>query len=348
MKYPLVSIIVATYNSSTTLERVLMSIRNQTYPSSRLEILVVDGGSTDKTRQIARSFECRIIHNPKTLPGWAKHIGFTMAHGKYVMFLDSDEIIEDHQSIARKIAVMQKNPTVHAVTGSGYKHPEDYLFLNRYINEFGDPFSFFYYRQSKDYRYFINQMKHLYDCVDETNDYIILDFLNIENLPLLEFGAMGGIVDRAYLKSQAPEMMDNPSLIPHFINVLVKHGSYVAIIKHDALVHYSSDTLRKYLSKITSRVVNNVFTSAREGFRGREEFGSQVLHYKKYLFLPYAFFMIGPIIDAMYLILSRRHLGYFIHVFLSLYTGFQIVYYTILKLIGFRMKIKSYGEYSPA
>lgn len=346
MKKSLVSIILATYNSASTLEKALVSIHKQTYPSSCLEVLVVDGGSSDNTRQIARSYGCRIIHNSKILPGWAKYIGFKAAHGKYAMFLDSDEVIEDNQSIERKITLMRNNPTVHAVTGSGYKNPSGYIFLNRYINEFGDPFSFFYYRQSKDNRYFIDQMKRLYHVIGETNSYIIINFLNSGYLPLLEFGAMGGIVDRAYLKSCASEVMDTPAFIPHLINVLVVHGSHVAILKHDALIHYSSDTWKKYLGKITSRIVNNIFTPAKDGFNGREALGYRYLYYKKYLFLPYAFFMIGPIIDALYLSVSRRHLGYFIHVFLSLYTACQIVYYIILKFVGCRVVIKSYGESS--
>lgn len=347
MKKSLVSIILATFNSASTLEKVLVSIGKQSYPLSCLELIVVDGGSTDNTRNIAQSYGCRIIDNPKTLPGWAKYFGYTLARGEYAMFLDSDEVIEDSQSIERKIVVMKENPSVHAVTGSGYRNPKNYSFLNQYINEFGDPFSFFYYRQSKDCRYFISQMKRLYPCVKETDDYLILNFLKEENLPLLEFGAMGGIVDLVYLKSHAPEIIHNPALIPHLINVLVMHGSRVALIKNDVLIHYSSDTWEKYLGKIKSRVINNIYTPAKEGFTGRNEFASQILRYKKYLFLPYALTVVGPLIDSLYLSITRRHFGYFIHILFSFYTACLIIYYKCLKLVGIHAVMKSYGESVP-
>jgi len=42
-----------TLNAARTIERALQSIRSQTIPKDQLEILVIDGGSTDATREIA-------------------------------------------------------------------------------------------------------------------------------------------------------------------------------------------------------------------------------------------------------------------------------------------------------
>lgn len=345
--YPFVSIIIASLNSSRTLPQVLRSVRKQTYPARRMEVLVVDGGSTDNTRAIARSYGCQVIDNIKILPKWAKYIGFRVARGRYALYLDSDEVIESPRSLERKIALLAGNASVHAVTGDGYKNPRRYFFLNQYINEFGDPFSFFYYRLSKDHRYFIDTMKRRYRSVAETKDHIIFDFSNCRDLPLFELGAMGGMVDLNFLKAYAPEIMNNPTLVAHFINILVSRGALVAITKHDSLVHYSSDTFKKYLGKITSRVVNNVYTPAKEGFTGRNEFSSPSLRYKKYLFLPYALSLIGPLFDSLYLSITRRHFGYLIHVPLSFYTACLILFHTFIKFIGFRPIIKSYGEAIP-
>lgn len=65
-----------TYNSEGTLEESLKTIRNQDYDQNQIEILVIDGGSTDKTRAIAEKYNCRIINNPRKLPEIAKEIGF--------------------------------------------------------------------------------------------------------------------------------------------------------------------------------------------------------------------------------------------------------------------------------
>ena len=54
MNYPLVSIMIATFNSEKVLPRTLEAIRAQTYPQDKLEILAIDGGSTDSTLEIAK------------------------------------------------------------------------------------------------------------------------------------------------------------------------------------------------------------------------------------------------------------------------------------------------------
>ena len=58
---PLVSIVIATFNSQLTLPTVLDSIRKQNYPKNKIEILIIDGVSDDATISIARNFKCKRI-----------------------------------------------------------------------------------------------------------------------------------------------------------------------------------------------------------------------------------------------------------------------------------------------
>ncbi len=343
----ILSIVIATFNSERLLPRVLDSIAKQTYPSSKIEILTIDGGSTDGTREIARSYGCRVIDNPKTLPAWAKYIGYTHARSAYLMYLDSDEIIESTQSIKRKINILQSNPSVHAVTGSGYKSPKSYSILNDYINEYGDPFSFFMYRLSKSYRFFVRSMKTTYSIVEENKDHIIFDFSHCRELPIFELAAMGSIVDLQYLRTNFPNILKSPGLIWHFFHLLVSKGTYIAITKNDALVHYSVNSLRHYLRKITSRVITNVYTPAKEGFKGRDELAAGYGYIKRYLFFPYTFSIILPLIDSIYLSLTRHNFGYLVHVPLCIYTASLIMYYSVLKLFGSQPIFRSYGGAQP-
>ena len=52
-KFPTISVVIATHNSSRTLGRCLQSIRSQEYPQEKIEIIISDGASTDTTREIA-------------------------------------------------------------------------------------------------------------------------------------------------------------------------------------------------------------------------------------------------------------------------------------------------------
>lgn len=87
--YPLVSIIVPTYNSGRTLRECLVALRNQNYRN--IEIIITDSFSKDQTKEIAREFTDKII-DAESL-ALARKKGVELAKGKYILFLDSDQII---------------------------------------------------------------------------------------------------------------------------------------------------------------------------------------------------------------------------------------------------------------
>lgn len=88
---PLVSIVIPTLNSENTLEQCLLSIKNQTYQN--YEIIVVDGGSADKTVEIASKIGAKVINaNIKSMTKQT-NIGILHSMGKYVYRVDSDVIL---------------------------------------------------------------------------------------------------------------------------------------------------------------------------------------------------------------------------------------------------------------
>ncbi len=341
---PELTIVIATLNSAKLLPFVLDSINHQTFPSKKIEIFIVDGGSTDNTIDIAKSYHCRIFYNEKIFPAYAKYLGFIHARGRYIMFLDSDEVIESKRSIEKKMNVFSRYASVRAVTCSGYKNPEGYHPINSYINEFGDPFSMFLYRISKNHMFFIRSMKKYYKVLQEDKDCVIFNFSESKRLPLFELVAMGSIVDVHYLRENFPEINKNPSSIIHCFYLLVSKHVNIAIMKDDPLIHYSSVSYRRYLGKINSRIISNIFTDAHEGFKGRNQFDSGFMKYKKYFFIPYAYSLILPLFDSFYLAITRRSGYYFIHVILSFYTATLIIFFKFSKFIGYVPLLNSYGQ----
>ena len=93
-----VSVIVPCYNRADTVQRCIDSIRNQTIKD--IEIILVDDGSTDTTRNIIQDYErmdsrvkC-ILHDVNRGAGHAKNSGLFAASGEYVGFVDSDDYID--------------------------------------------------------------------------------------------------------------------------------------------------------------------------------------------------------------------------------------------------------------
>lgn len=344
MKKPCLSIVIATYNSGEKLKPVLESVRKQKNQKNILEILLIDGGSTDNTFSLAKKYHCRIVNNPRIEPVYAKFLGLVNATGKYVMYLDHDEVIKNENSINKKIALFS-DKKVCAVLSTGYLNPPDYPFINDYINELGDPFSYFVYHFSKSKDNFIHELKYKYPIVSENSGGILFDFSKSNDLPLIELVAGGSIIDRQKLISNNPEVFKDFTLIPHLFYLFISEGFLIAMSKKDYLLHYSSDTFIKYLTKIKWRILNNIFftdSMAQSGFLGREKYLSKRNKLKKYLFIPYSLTLILPLIDSILLAIKNKNIKYLMHIVLTLYTALTIIYLYILKICGYRPPLKSY------
>src|SRR5579862_8056226 len=105
-KRPMVSVIVPARNEEASLAACLESLVAQSGVS--LEIIVVDDGSTDRTREIAESFPAvQVLESKPLRPGWsgknnALVSGIKKAHGQWLLFTDADTVHRPG-SLARSI-----------------------------------------------------------------------------------------------------------------------------------------------------------------------------------------------------------------------------------------------------
>lgn len=90
---PFVSVILPTYNCANFLSESVGSILSQTYHS--YEIIVIDDGSTDNTKEVLHPFMQRItyinLEQNKGLPA-ARNVGIRSAQGEYIAFIDADDL----------------------------------------------------------------------------------------------------------------------------------------------------------------------------------------------------------------------------------------------------------------
>lgn len=87
---PLVSVVVPVLNGEATIERCLASIFNGSYPESRREIVVVDNGSTDRTRELVGRHPVRLLVELRPGLSHARNHGIEESGGGVVAFTDSD------------------------------------------------------------------------------------------------------------------------------------------------------------------------------------------------------------------------------------------------------------------
>lgn len=92
---PLVSIVIPTFNDGPVLSQAIDCSLNQTYKN--IEIIIVDDGSSDNTEQILREkYSGRVIYvrQENKGPGSARNTGVRYSSGKYVQFLDADDLLD--------------------------------------------------------------------------------------------------------------------------------------------------------------------------------------------------------------------------------------------------------------
>ncbi len=81
---------VPTYNEERNIERCLESLHGQTIPRERIEIIVVDGDSLDRTREIAERLADKVITQTSMGVGGARNDGFNIAEAPIVATTDAD------------------------------------------------------------------------------------------------------------------------------------------------------------------------------------------------------------------------------------------------------------------
>jgi O-antigen biosynthesis protein len=87
-RWPRVSIVVASYNGARTLDECLASLARLNFPN--YEVIVIDDGSTDATRDVLARHRVRAIHVANGGLSRARNLGIAAATGSIVAFLDSD------------------------------------------------------------------------------------------------------------------------------------------------------------------------------------------------------------------------------------------------------------------
>ena len=118
---PLVTVIVPVYNVEKYLPECTRSLINQTY--QRIEIILVDDGSTDRSGKICDEVaqtdrRIRVVHKENAGLGYARNSGLDIASGKYVTFVDSDDI-PGYNMVKNLINGLEENQADTCIGGFG-------------------------------------------------------------------------------------------------------------------------------------------------------------------------------------------------------------------------------------
>ncbi len=114
MKNPQISIIIPCFNYGTYLYHCINSIITSDFTGEK-EIIVVDDGSTDNTKEVVSKFENIIyIYQDNAGLSAARNTGLQNSCGKYILFLDADDLLFPH-TISSQVQFLDNHPEVDIV-----------------------------------------------------------------------------------------------------------------------------------------------------------------------------------------------------------------------------------------
>ncbi|MHA1324968.1 MAG: glycosyltransferase [Candidatus Helarchaeota archaeon] len=115
MDKPRISVVIPTYNEEKNIRRTLFKLNHQTIPREEYEVIIVDGGSTDRTVEIAKEMGARVVMQKREGIGGARNDGFLAAKADFIATTDADCIVPN-QWLEIFLEDFQ-DPRVVAVTG---------------------------------------------------------------------------------------------------------------------------------------------------------------------------------------------------------------------------------------
>ncbi len=113
---PEVTVIVPVRNGEPTIEPLLESLQRLDYDRKKVEVIVVDGNSTDRTRDIVKKYPVKLVIERKKGLNTARNTGIRNSNSEIIAFTDCDCVVPNNW--VTKIVENFKNPQVSCVGGS--------------------------------------------------------------------------------------------------------------------------------------------------------------------------------------------------------------------------------------
>lgn len=250
--WPAVSVVITTYNAEKMLADCLDSIVKQDYPKERMEIILVDDMSSDKTLEIARKYTETIYTSGKRICEFGRAQGIRNAKYDLILLIDQDNIIPDPDFLKKLVKPFKDNENLVGSFPYKFHYKKDDAGPNRYCSLFGlnDPFQF-YSNAREHLRYFEEQWVLRGRSVD-MEEYFLVTFSKGD---LLTLGAIGFLGKRELMVS---EIHGEYFFHADAFNRLIDKGKKQFAAVKTTIIHNHSETTGEFFGKLARNYRNYV------------------------------------------------------------------------------------------
>lgn len=319
---PTISAVIATFNSQLSIKYCLESLFNQNYPKEKIEVIIADGGSEDKTLSILSEFDVKIIKIPKEKQEaeYNKGVGISQAKNEILLLIDHDNVLPHKDWLRKMVQPLMENKTITGVEVLRFHYnPKDNI-LDRYFALIGgvDPVPYYLGKDSK--LSFAFGKYNLLGIAKDLGDYYLVKF-DKEKIPTL--GANGFMIRRSLLK-YAKADPENFFHIDINYDLISKGFNIYAFVKDD-IIHYKKTKFLEFL-KFLIRRKKIMEIQYFESFKKRR-YAVFMSSQDKVGLIKYVFYtitIIKPTYDSIRGFLKIRDLAWFLHPFICF--SFLIIY----------------------
>lgn len=312
------SISLPVFNSARFLEFCLQTIYQQDYPKELIEVLVVDGGSSDDTLDIARRYGAKIFDNPRRLGEYGMQIAASEATGDLLILFAADNGLVGNDWLKKVAGLFSKHSNLSCVWG-------------KMIAARNDPPIMHYYEliQSEPLAHFLNKNLNLYLKKAEEAEIsgIKYKIFNVDPKKPLCWGANG----IAYKLQDVKDLFLGDRYVGdnEIFQYMVERGSNsVAYSSGLNIYHHTVSSVWDWVKK-WKRNYTQIFLKTRNQ-RRIDWFYCGNFRLKMFFWLIYSLIPIFSIIHSIYLTIRDRNIYWFYHPVMCFLQTCTYLYWTLV------------------
>lgn len=243
---PSISVVIPTLNAERPLPECLKRIREQNYPQSKIEIVIADGGSTDKTVEIAKKYGAKVVPNDLKTAEAGKATGVKVAKNEIIALIDSDNYLPGKDWLKRMVEPFA-DPHIIGAEPLEYTYRKGDGTITRYSALLGmnDPICLFLGNYDR-YNYLTGRWTDMKVKSEDCEGY---KKLTLEKYKVPTIGANGTMIRRELLNNIGDYLFDIDE-----IYALVEKGKNKFAKVKVGIIHVFSGSISTFIRKQKRRI----------------------------------------------------------------------------------------------
>lgn len=325
-KLPTLSIVIPTYNSEKTLPSLLNSIKNQDYPQHKIEIIISDGGSKDKTLAIAQKFGAKIVKPRGIKQGAEINRAFGVHHAKneILVLFDHDNILPNKSWLKDMVYPFVDDESIVGAGTLRYHYHPSFSLLDRYFALLGSSDPLPYYLGKADRSSYITNRYEGPGKAEDHGKYYQVKFVSGR---ISTLGANGFLVRREILMKHARVTLEEFFHIDVHVDLIRKGFNKYAFVKNTIIHQTHHQDFWQFLARrklFMEKYHLADLSKRRYSVYEKEDF------WRLLYFIAISLTFVKPTVDALRGYRKVRDKAWFVHPFMCL--GMVLVYgYTLIK-----------------